>query len=273
MRLYPQLSGPRTSQILRDVLVGLALVLFAFLARLVHEAVMSLTAISEGFANSASGAQDTWNSVGDSLGGIPFVGDEIKGTFQDLASATFGNAAQTGQIVTDAVTTAANVLAFVAFAGPAAVMLVLWLPRRMDKVRRWDAAERVLSAVAVSPGFGYGLAAGPPDGALGAVPGPGVLGSAPGVGAGMPVPTDEPAPGHDTVVLPWSPPPGVPPGTVSFPPDELLALRALCHLPFEDLVRFTPRPFEAFAAGDYKPLVAALYAHEGLIPPGWSTRA
>ena len=58
-----------------------------------------------------------------------------------------------------------------------------------------------------------------------------------------------------------------PDGVVAFPPDELLALRALCDLPFVDLVRFTPRPFEAFSAGDYAPLIRALYAHEGLEPP------
>jgi hypothetical protein len=82
---------------------------------------------------------------------------------------------------------------------------------------------------------------------------------------------------HDTIVLPWGEPgqaqpaPAgvrrVGPAVVAFPPDELLALRALCDLPFVDLVRYTPRPFEAFYAGDYAPLIRALYAHEGLEPP------
>jgi hypothetical protein len=58
------------------------------------------------------------------------------------------------------------------------------------------------------------------------------------------------------------------PAVVAFPPDELLALRALCDLPFVDLVRYSPRPFEAFYTGDYVPLIRALYAHEGLEPPG-----
>lgn len=327
MRLYPQLAELRSRQIVRDVLVLMALVLFLVLAWAVRSAVMTLTAISEGFTSNAAGAQDTWNGVGDSLSGIPLVGDDLQRTFSDLAAATFGNAAETGQTVTDAVTQAANVLALVTFAAPTAVLLVLWLPRRLDRARAWDAAHRVLAAVPAPPEFagaaplGAAVAplgtaptpavgAAPPaalpgaGGDVGAVPGapslpagagaagtPGLPAGAGAVGAQAPLEEGR----HDTVVLPWTAgatparaggaagatPAGAEhlggpehPGghVVAFPPDELLALRALCHLPFEDLVRFCPRPFEAFAAGDYAPLVAALYAHEGLVPPGWSTQ-
>lgn len=266
MRLYPQLSGPRGSQILRDVLVVVALALFAYFAHLVRVAVMMLTAISEGFTGGAESAQDAWNGMGNSLSGIPLVGDDIQNAFENLADATFGNAADTGEAVTHAVTTAANVLAFVTFAAPAAVLLVLYLPRRIDRATRWTAAERVLSAVAVSPMFAEAVT-GHPTSAI-----------------------ESSADTHDTLALPQ---PGVGAGAapagrsgytdvrrgptgdveVRFPPDELLAMRALCHLPLEDLVRYSPRPFEAFEAGDYAPLVAALYAHEGLVPPGWSSRA
>ena len=309
MRIYPQLSGPRSSQILRDALVLLAVILFGVFAWWVRGAVMSLTAISSGFTDGAENAQDTWDSLGDSLGGIPLLGDEIEGALEGLGAATFGNAAETGATITAAVTTAANVLGFVTFAAPVAVLLVVWLPRRIDRARRWDAAERVLSSVAVSPMFAgavAGAASGSvPDGAVtGGVPPliePGVPGSLPaGSTSAEPGALPAPRPGdtHDTVALPLPSPDDVAgiPGAaarvsglragfrdirtgpsgevdVSFPPDELLALRALCNLPLEDLARFTPRPFEAFAAGDYAPLVAALYAHEGLIPPGWSSRS
>jgi hypothetical protein len=196
------------------------------------------------------------------MAGIPFVGDDIQRSVADLAAATFGNAAQTGQTVTDAVTMAANVLALVTFLAPAAVLLVLWLPRRLDRARAWDAGYRVLAAVPTPPG--YPLPAGPP--------------SADPAGA------SPAADGQATLALPWPPGTGAQPlvgspraragdQQVAFPPDELLALRALCHLPFEDLVRFTPRPFEAFATGDFAPLVAALYAHEGMAPPSWAARS
>jgi hypothetical protein len=257
MRLYPDLAAPRNRQITRDAFVLLALVLFAFFAWAVKRAVMTLTAISAGFTDSAQGVQDTWDSLGSSLSGIPFVGDDIQGTLNGLSDATVGNAVEAGQSITEAVTTAANVLAFVTFAAPAAVLLVLYLPRRLDRSRAWTAADTVLSAIEVNPAFGL---AGP---VTPSVSGPG----------SAPMPQIEGQP-HDTIALPVGPPPGtaagagrIGPAVVAFPPDELLALRALCDLPFVDLVRYTPRPFEAFYAGDYAPLIRALYAHEGLEPP------
>ncbi len=208
MRLYPELPGPRNRQVRRDVLVLLALLLFAGFAWAVREAVLTLTAISTGFTDTAQGFQSTWSSVGDTLSGIPLVGDGIEDSMARLSDATVGSAIATGQSITESVITAANVLAFVTFAAPAAVLLVLWLPRRWDRSVAWTAAGQVLS---------------------------------PAVPRGH-------APGTST--------------------QSLLALRALSSLPLVDLVRFTPRPFEAFAAGDYAPLIRALYAHEGLRPPG-----
>jgi hypothetical protein len=288
MRLYPELARKRSSQVVRDVLVLLSLVLFAVLARAVHSSVMALTAISDGFTSSATGARDAWNGIGDSLAGIPLVGESVRQTFEDLASATFGNAAETGQSVTDAVTLAANVLALVTFAGPTAVLLVLWLPRRLDRARAWSAAYRVLSAVPAPPAVaGATVLAGSPPPGQSAPDAPPQTPPGPRDGPVGPPAAQFPDQWNDTLALPRgagvaepaarsqeagaSPdhPGGLP---VSFPPEELLALRALCHLPFEDLARFSSRPFEAFAAGDYAPLVAALYAHEGLVPPTWSTR-
>ncbi len=256
MRLYPDLAGPRNQQVTRDVFVLLALVLFGFFAWAVKKAVMTLTAISTGFTDSAQGVEDSWNSIGSTLSGLPFVGDDIQGAVNGLSDATVGNAVDAGQAITEAVTTTANVLAFVTFAAPAAVLLVLYLPRRLDRSRAWTAAATVLSAIEVNPAFG--LAGPAPWPVSGAAPIPEIEGQA-----------------HDTIALPWGPPPGVAaagagrvgPAVVAFPPDELLALRALCDLPFVDLVRYTPRPFEAFYAGDYAPLIRALYAHEGLEPP------
>ena len=154
MRLYPDLAGPRNRQITRDMFVLLSLALFAFFAWAVKKAVMTLTAISAGFTDNAQGVEDSWDSIGSSLSGIPFVGDDIQGALSGLSDATVGNAVEAGQAITEAVTTTANVLAFVTFAAPAAVLLVLYLPRRLDRSRAWTAADTVLSAIEVNPAFG-----------------------------------------------------------------------------------------------------------------------
>jgi hypothetical protein len=237
MRLYPQRARRRNRQIVSDVIVALSLLLLLLFARMVWTAVLSLTAISEGFTSGTEDVRDSWSAVGSTLARVPFVGDDLQGAAQDLSDATLGNALQAGQSITDAVTTTANVLAFVTFAAPAAVLLVLWLPRRLGRAQAWTAAEQVLSAIEVGPVGEAGRA--------------GEIGRAGGVGPGWGSPVGQPAPD----------------GVVAFPPDELLALRALCDLPFVDLVRFTPRPFEAFSTGDYAPLIRALYAHAGLEPP------
>ena len=155
MRLYPDLAGPRNRQITRDMFVLLSLALFAFFAWAVKKAVMTLTAISAGFTDNAQGVEDSWDSIGGSLAGIPFVGDDIQGALSDLSDATVGNAVEAGRAITEAVTTTANVLAFVTFAAPAAVLLVLYLPRRLDRSRAWTAADTVLSAIEVNPALGW----------------------------------------------------------------------------------------------------------------------
>lgn len=199
MRLYPSLAADRRRQIRSDLFVALSLALFAGCAWLVRDAVLALTAISNGFTNGAIDVREAWASVGNALGGVPLVGDELADAVAGLSDATAGNAIAAGDAVTSAVTSTANTLALVTFALPTVLLLMLWLPRRLARARRWGAASLALTG-----------------------------------------PT---------------------------PPPDLLALRALCRLPLETLTRATPRPFEAYQAGDYAPLVRALYDHEGMSAP------
>ena len=58
---------------------------------------MTLTAISAGFTDNAEGVQDSWDSIGSALSGIPFVGDDLQGAVTGLSDATVGNAVQAGR--------------------------------------------------------------------------------------------------------------------------------------------------------------------------------
>ena len=49
---------------------------------------------------------------------------------------------------------------------------------------------------------------------------------------------------------------------------RLLAMRAAFGLPYETLLPHTPDPIGALAAGDYEPLLKALFEDAGLRPPG-----
>ena len=51
---------------------------------------------------------------------------------------------------------------------------------------------------------------------------------------------------------------------------RLLAMRAAFGLPYDTLLLYSPDPLGALAAGDYDPLVRALFEDSGLRPPGRS---
>ena len=51
---------------------------------------------------------------------------------------------------------------------------------------------------------------------------------------------------------------------------RLLAMRAAFSLPYDTLLSYSPDPLGALAAGDYEPLVRAMFEDSGLKPPGRS---
>lgn len=224
MRIYPELPRPRNRQVVADLAVLATLVLCAFLAWAVHAAVMTLTVITAGFTSISDGIHSNWTSAAEVLGGIPLVGNGIRGMLSGLADGTVGNVSDAGRSVTGAVTLVANVLGAVTMAVPTALILLLWLPGRVRRAKRWDAASRVLGLTRV--------------------------------GAAAQDAPDEAAqdPGSTLVMH-------------RTPPKQLLAMRALCQIPLLELAGYEARPFEAYDAGRFDGLIAALYASEGLRPP------
>lgn len=144
MRWYPDLASARGRQLRRDLLVLLSLLVFAALAWLVRDAVLQLTVISTGLTGGASEVQESWNSVGRAMAGVPLVGDALRDAVVGLSDATLGSAVEAGDAITAAVTASADILALVTFAVPAALVGLLWLPRRLARARRWHAAAAAL---------------------------------------------------------------------------------------------------------------------------------
>jgi hypothetical protein len=224
MRMYPELPGPRTKQLMADLSVAVFLLVCALLAWLVRTVVLTLRIISDATTSITDGIHGTWSSAADIVGSIPLVGSGVESLLQGLADGTVGNAADLSRAISDAITLTANVLAAVTFLIPAGLVAVFWLPVRIRRAQRWDGAARALGLV-----------------------NPHVLGPDSGLTQLGPADAD-----HETLVL------------ASAPPAHLIAMRALCMMPFEDLVKYEARPFEAYAEGRYDQLVAALYAFEGL---------
>jgi hypothetical protein len=115
MRLYPDIPARRARTMLRDALVLVLLALFAWLGLRVHGAVDRLAVLGEGVRRAGAA--------------VPLVGDPV----EDL-----------GRRGEEGVHDLARLLGLVMFGLPAALLLVRYVPRRVDQVRRLTAADRVL---------------------------------------------------------------------------------------------------------------------------------
>src|SRR3712207_360811 len=76
MRLYPDLSRPRTRTIAGDAAVVLVVIVFAWLGTVVHDAVEELLAISDGVQSAGTAVEGAFRKAGDAVGGAPVVGGD-----------------------------------------------------------------------------------------------------------------------------------------------------------------------------------------------------
>lgn len=116
MRVYPEVPARRMRAIFRDLLMVLLLVLLAWLGLRVHGAVDRLAVLGEGVRRAGAA--------------VPVVGDPV----EDL-----------GKSGEERVHTLARLLGLLVFGLPAGLLLVRYLPSRIEEVRRLTAADRVLN--------------------------------------------------------------------------------------------------------------------------------
>src|SRR5919199_1102702 len=144
MRFYPDIPSLRARTLAHDLLVLLALALFAWLGLKVHDTVDKLAVLGQGVHDAGSAVKNGFNTAADAVHGTPLVGGDIAGGLRDAGKATGGNTAQLGQRGVDSVHRLANLLGLLTFLVPAAFVLARQLPARIGQVRRLTAAERVL---------------------------------------------------------------------------------------------------------------------------------
>ena len=145
MKLYADIPARRTRQVAGDVwLVGWT-VLWIWIAIKLHGLIMNLAAPGLAIADGANDLAGSISSAGDSISGLPLVGDTLGGPFDGMSSAASA-IASAGQAEADAVAALAMflsvslaVLAFASFA-------VFWVPLRIGFVRRASAAQRFVDA-------------------------------------------------------------------------------------------------------------------------------
>jgi len=144
MRYYPQTSARRTRAILADLVVVLLIVFFAWLGTKVHSTINDLAALGRGVQDAGHSVQRGFQDAGGVVGGVPIVGGALKDALNNAGAQTGGNAIALGEQGVTAVNDAATFLGWATFLVPTMLILLWAIPRRVIRVRRMNAAVRIL---------------------------------------------------------------------------------------------------------------------------------
>jgi hypothetical protein len=145
VKLYADIPARRTRQLAGDLWLVAWTILWIWVAVRLHELIMNLATPGAAIAAGASDLATSIDSAGETISGVPLVGDSLGAPFDGMSAAARSIAAA-GQTEADAVSTLAMFLsvslAILAFASFAA----FWVPIRIAFVRRASAAQRFVDA-------------------------------------------------------------------------------------------------------------------------------
>jgi hypothetical protein len=144
MRIYPDQPGRRIDLMARDLAVVLALVLFGLIALEVHDAVDRLAVLGEGVESAGRGIGGGFDAAADAVDGTPVIGDDLCDALRGAGEGSGGEVEDLGRGGSGAAHDLANLLGFLFFALPAALLLLLAVPPRVRQVRRLNAAARAV---------------------------------------------------------------------------------------------------------------------------------
>ena len=147
IKLYADHPARFAGQLLTDVLFVCWVVACLWVGHVVHDQTLELAGPGQQTVESATGLAGGLTEAGDSLGGLPVVGDSASAPF-DKASSAAGQLADAGRAEVHAVERLAFWLG-IAIAGiPILVVASRYLPERMRFVREAGAGQRLLDGPA-----------------------------------------------------------------------------------------------------------------------------
>jgi hypothetical protein len=146
VRLYPDIPRLRGAAVLRDLLVLVLIVLFAWLGLKVHDAVVELASVPRGVADSGGAIRSGFDAAGDAVGEAPVVGGPLGDPLRDAGASAGGRITETGRAGEEDVNELADLLGLLMFLLPAAVLLASYLPDRLTDARRLTAAARAIGS-------------------------------------------------------------------------------------------------------------------------------
>jgi hypothetical protein len=147
MKLYADLTGRRTLQMLSDVGVLAWVALWAWVGRAVHDATTRLAAPGYTLEGAGSGFREQMARAGQSVSDVPLVGDGLAEPFQRAGSAGT-SIEQAGKDLVSAVDSLALLLGWVTALVPIVLVVFVWAVLRGRFIRRATAAQRFIDEAA-----------------------------------------------------------------------------------------------------------------------------
>lgn len=145
MLLYADLPARRTRQVAGDLLLVAWVVVWVWLARMVHDATLALGVPGREIDEASRGLADRLRDAGNAVSGIPLVGDDVSRPF-DGAGGAADRLAAAGRSQVAAVDTLASWLGVAVALVPILLALALYVPPRLRFVRRAAAGRRFLDS-------------------------------------------------------------------------------------------------------------------------------
>ena len=143
MKLYADGPIRRTGQLLGDLLLVLWVLLWLWLADVVHDATMALAAPGRTIEEAGGGLAGQLRDAGSAVGDVPLVGDEVRTPF-DGAGRAADQIAEAGAAQVEAVEQLAFWLGITVAAIPVLIVLATYLPLRWRFVREASAGQRFI---------------------------------------------------------------------------------------------------------------------------------
>jgi hypothetical protein len=142
VKVYADRLPTAVRQLLTDIVVVLWVYLWIRAGLRVHDTVQKLGVPGQKLESAGGGIADNLADAGGKVGRVPLVGDELVKPFTGAADAA-RSLADAGRQQQEIVDQLAVILALAAVAVPLAVVLFLWLPRRVLWMRRAGVATAV----------------------------------------------------------------------------------------------------------------------------------
>jgi len=147
MAIYASRPGRLAGQLIGDVFVLCWGVAWALVGIFVHQVVEVLAVPARETARTASRLVTNLQDAAEQASRVPGVGDDLRQPF-DAASVTLGNVITSANQQVASIELLAVIAGWLTFLIPVAVVVALWLPRRIRFYRQAKASQQFLDASA-----------------------------------------------------------------------------------------------------------------------------